>query len=413
MGLYSPESEKSQLNMNYIGKDDSQSIFRRLNQNLKASNNNNDSNKNGLNMSDYSNNSPYGRSYDVRINQNSQNSGNGCFSGSIDSLVDEHIIPSPPLSPKLESKISHNGSPRMASSVLVGSTPKGAGENVLFVKPVWPNGLSRKRYRYATYGFLSQYKIFSNLAQPYSKNIINRYNNLAYNARHKYSKYNDDMTPPPLPSSSSRLPSPLASPNLNRQARYNMRKQALYNNNLGKFESDTEWIPRKRKVYSPQRRTMTTSPHRAKKFSPSASTPHTNIASIEAIHDAPQYIPNVSWKKLPDYSPPLSTLPTDSNKSLKIEWKGSPMDLSTDPLRNELHPAELVLAQTLRLPCDLYLDSKRRLFLEKVYRLKKGLPFRRTDAQKACRIDVNKASRLFQAFEKVGWLQDSNFTKYL
>lgn len=192
-----------------------------------------------------------------------------------------------------------------------------------------------------------------------------------------------------------------------------MRKQALYNNNLGKFESDTEWIPRKRKVYSPQRRTMTTSPHRAKKFSPSASTPHTNIASIEAIHDAPQYIPNVSWKKLPDYSPPLSTLPTDSNKSLKIEWKGSPMDLSTDPLRNELHPAELVLAQTLRLPCDLYLDSKRRLFLEKVYRLKKGLPFRRTDAQKACRIDVNKASRLFQAFEKVGWLQDSNFTKYL
>lgn len=58
------------------------------------------------------------------------------------------------------------------------------------------------------------------------------------------------------------------------------------------------------------------------------------------------------------------------------------MDLSTDPLRNELHPAELVLAQTLRLPCDLYLDSKRRLFLEKVYRLKKGLPFRRTDAQK-------------------------------
>lgn len=144
MGLYSPESEKSQLNMNYIGKDDSQSIFRRLNQNLKASNNNNDSNKNGLNMSDYSNNSPYGRSYDVRINQNSQNNGNGCFSGSIDSLVDEHIIPSPPLSPKLESKISHNGSPRMASSVLVGSTPKGAVENVLFVKPVWPNGLSRK-----------------------------------------------------------------------------------------------------------------------------------------------------------------------------------------------------------------------------------------------------------------------------
>lgn len=399
MGLYSPESEKSQLNMNYNPKDNSQSIFRRLNQNLKVNNNSNDNDRSGMNMSDFSNASPYGRSYNVRINQNSQNNGNGCFSGSIDSLVDEHIIPSPPLSPKPESELHHNGISQISSSALVESTPKGLVEDVLFVKPAWPNGLSRKRYRYATYGFLSQYKIFSNLVQPYSKNIINRYNNLAYNARQKYSKFNDEMTP-----SSSRLPSPIASPNLNRQARYDMRKQAFYNNNLEKFESDTEWIPRKRKVYSPQRRTMTTSPHRVKKFSPSASAPHTNIASIEAIHEAPQYIPNVSWKKLPDLSPSLTTLPADSNKSLKIEWKGSPMDLSADPLRDELHPAELMLAQTLRLPCDLYLDSKRRLFLEKVYRLRKGLPFRRTDAQKACRIDVNKASRLFQASFRESWL---------
>ncbi|CAI4054487.1 Fun19p SKDI_01G0370 [Saccharomyces kudriavzevii IFO 1802] len=409
MGLYSPESEKSQLNMDYIPKNDSQSIFKSLNQNVKLNDNNSNNNRSHLNMSDYGNSSPYGRSYDARINQNPQSNGNGRFSGSIDSLVDEHIIPSPPLSPKLESKFQqHDESSHVSSPALVGAAPKGPAENVLFVRPAWPNGLTRKRYRYATYGFLSQYKIFSNLAHPYSKNIINRYNNLAYNARHKYFRYDDEVTP-----SSSRLPSPLASPNLNRQSRYNMRKQVFFNNNLSKFESDTEWMPRKRKVYSPQRRTMTTSPHRSKKFSPSASAPHTNIASIEAIHEAPQYIPNVSWKKLPDFSPSLSTLPADTNKSLKIEWKGSPMDLSLDPLKNELHPAELILAQTLRLPCDLYLDSKRRLFLEKVYRLRKGLPFRRTDAQKACRIDVNKASRLFQAFEKVGWLRDSNFTKYL
>ncbi|CAI1791901.1 hypothetical protein SEUBUCD646_0A00430 [Saccharomyces eubayanus] len=410
MGLCSPESEKSQLNMDYTSKNGSQSIFKHLNRHLKLNNNNNNDNNNlnGANMSSYSNHSPYDPSYDARINQNPQNSGTGCFSGSIDSLMDEHIIPSPPLSPKEESDFQHDASSHISSSALVGATPKGPVENVLTVKPAWPNGLTRKRYRYATYGFLSQYKIFSNLAQPYSKNIINRYNNLAYNNRYKYSKYNDELTP-----SSSRLPSPLASPNLNRQSRYNMRKQVLYNSNLGKFESDTEWISRERKVYSPQRRTMTTSPHRAKKFSPSASAPHTNIASMEAIHEAPQYVPNISWKKLSDFSPPLSTLPPDTNKSLKIEWKGSPMDLSADPLRDELHPAELVLAQTLRLPCDLYLDSKKRLFLEKVYRLRKGLPFRRTDAQKACRIDVNKASRLFQAFEKVGWLRDSNFTKYL
>lgn len=43
----------------------------------------------------------------------------------------------------------------------------------------------------------------------------------------------------------------------------------------------------------------------------------------------------------------------------------------------------------------------------------KGVAVQRTDAQKACRIDVNKASRLFAAFEKVGWLQDKHFEKYL
>ena len=35
--------------------------------------------------------------------------------------------------------------------------------------------------------------------------------------------------------------------------------------------------------------------------------------------------------------------------------------------------------------------------------LSKGKDFRKTDAQKACRVDVNKASRLHTAYEKVGW----------
>ncbi|ODV61246.1 SWIRM domain-containing protein ASCRUDRAFT_34499, partial [Ascoidea rubescens DSM 1968] len=118
------------------------------------------------------------------------------------------------------------------------------------------------------------------------------------------------------------------------------------------------------------------------------------------------------WESVPDFCPSLSTLPNNS-KCLKTEWKGQPMNIDNDPLINKLHPAEVVLASILRLPCNLYLDSKRRLFAEKVCRLKKGLLFRRTDAQKACRIDVNKASRLFAAYEKIGWLEDSNFKQYL
>ena len=118
-------------------------------------------------------------------------------------------------------------------------------------------------------------------------------------------------------------------------------------------------------------------------------------------------------ENIPDYSPSIETLSKANNRSLKVEWKGQPMDLRGDPNVDKLHPAEVVLASTLRLPCNVYLDSKRRLFYEKVLRMRGGMQFRRTDAQKACRIDVNKASRLFAAFEKVGWLDDSLFVKYL
>lgn len=119
-------------------------------------------------------------------------------------------------------------------------------------------------------------------------------------------------------------------------------------------------------------------------------------------------------ESIPDYSPDaFATLPANNTKCLKIEWKGQPMDLSLDANLDKLHPAEAVLALILRLPVFVYLDSKRRMFFEKVQRMKHGKQFRRTDAQKACRIDVNKALRLFAAFEKVGWLNDELFTKYL
>lgn len=115
------------------------------------------------------------------------------------------------------------------------------------------------------------------------------------------------------------------------------------------------------------------------------------------------------FEDIPDHSPDPLTLPSNP-KCLKIEWKGQPMDLSNDPNIHLLHPAEIILASVLRLPVLVYLDSKKRLFFEKRERVIEGKQFRRTDAQKACRIDVNKASRLFAAFEKVGWLEDEHFS---
>jgi len=45
--------------------------------------------------------------------------------------------------------------------------------------------------------------------------------------------------------------------------------------------------------------------------------------------------------------------------------------------------------------------------------LRIGKEFRKTDAQQACKIDVNKASKLWTAFDKVGWFKKDFFLQRL
>ncbi|PFH55183.1 hypothetical protein XA68_10491 [Ophiocordyceps unilateralis] len=115
---------------------------------------------------------------------------------------------------------------------------------------------------------------------------------------------------------------------------------------------------------------------------------------------------------LPNYCPPANSLPNRSN-SLKVDWKGQPIDLSNDHNAHLLHPDEVTLAGNLRLDCATYLTSKRRIFERRLQCLRSGKEFRKTDAQQACKIDVNKASKLWTAFEKVGWLDAEWVRKYL
>ncbi|KAK4442573.1 SWIRM domain-containing protein FUN19 [Podospora aff. communis PSN243] len=117
---------------------------------------------------------------------------------------------------------------------------------------------------------------------------------------------------------------------------------------------------------------------------------------------------------LEDYCPPLSSLPNKAN-SLKVDWKGNALDLSKDPHAHLLHPDELSLAAGLRLDCATYLTSKRRIFIRRLECAKQFPPkeFRKTDAQQACKIDVNKASKLWVAYDKVGWLDSKWIQKYL
>ncbi|KAH8712220.1 hypothetical protein GQ44DRAFT_752272 [Phaeosphaeriaceae sp. PMI808] len=122
---------------------------------------------------------------------------------------------------------------------------------------------------------------------------------------------------------------------------------------------------------------------------------------------------DTDYNALPDYCPSLDTLPKGNSKCLKAEWKGTVLDLSNDPDRHMLHEAELSLAATLRLNCATYLCSKRRVFQARIEALRIGKEFRKTDAQQACKIDVNKASKLWQSYDKVGWFNPDYFRNHL
>ncbi|WBW74819.1 Clr6 associated factor 2, Laf2 [Schizosaccharomyces osmophilus] len=145
-------------------------------------------------------------------------------------------------------------------------------------------------------------------------------------------------------------------------------------------------------------------------------TPEASVSPVEtrgrkSTRGSGQYngmdVANIPFEALPDFCPDMSVLDKRSHpRPLRAEWKGPPLDLSNDPHYHLLHPAEVHLASTLRLPCAVYLDNKRRIFAEWNYRKQQGLGFRKTDAQRASRVDVNKASRLWKAFHEEGFFDE-------
>ncbi|KAG0298118.1 hypothetical protein BGZ96_002610 [Linnemannia gamsii] len=101
---------------------------------------------------------------------------------------------------------------------------------------------------------------------------------------------------------------------------------------------------------------------------------------------------------------PVSVL--DHQSLPKIIWKGYPLNISGKIGFELLHPYEVHIASTLRLSPAQYLACKRTLILasRKYLSVPNGKQFKKSDAQKLCRIDVNKTSRLWEIFAKVGWL---------
>ncbi|KAI1125395.1 SWIRM domain-containing protein [Nemania abortiva] len=119
------------------------------------------------------------------------------------------------------------------------------------------------------------------------------------------------------------------------------------------------------------------------------------------------------FNSVPDFCPPLESIPQNGFTSLKMEWKTGMTDLSNDPHRHLLHKEEITLASSLRLTAAVYLTSKRRIFARRLECLRQGKEFRKTDAQQACKIDVNKASKLWTAFDRINWLDKDWVKNYL
>ena len=123
---------------------------------------------------------------------------------------------------------------------------------------------------------------------------------------------------------------------------------------------------------------------------------------------------DVAYESIPDYSPPLSTLPKGNSQNLQVSWhQGVAIDLSKDQDRHMLHESERRVAETLHLSCAKYLCTKRRIFQARFEALLAGREFKKSVAIKACKITVNKASKLCNAFESIGWFDEKYLLKHL
>ena len=120
------------------------------------------------------------------------------------------------------------------------------------------------------------------------------------------------------------------------------------------------------------------------------------------------------WRKTPDYTPPTSSLDVPGVR-LKTFWNQSQaqLDISEEPDAELLHEQEYELSEVLRLRPQQYFANKRRIFEEKVRMLRENRTFTKTAAQNVTNIDVNKASKLWESFEKVGWFERRWFEQYL
>jgi hypothetical protein len=141
------------------------------------------------------------------------------------------------------------------------------------------------------------------------------------------------------------------------------------------------------------------------------SKSHTRAQASKKVDDD---LKDTEWARLVDYCPDTASLDAPGAKRLRVSWGTSDsLDLSNDPDAQFMHPQEIELAATLRFHCNQYLINKRRIFKAKVRALEEGKAFNKTACQQCTAMDVNKASKLWSAFDEVGWFDEHWFRRFL
>ncbi|KAF0395531.1 clr6 l associated factor 1 laf1 [Gigaspora margarita] len=150
----------------------------------------------------------------------------------------------------------------------------------------------------------------------------------------------------------------------------------------------------------------------------------------KALLDRPQYrrngyrkLQSVWETKIDKTQPPPPPLPFDelmsnledldlSNKILdtierpKITWRGPESNVEILPHAGVLHRVEAKACGILRLSPEQYINSKLIILTAAKEYKERSIPFRKVDAQRLVRIDVNKACKLWEFFSQAGWIHN-------
>lgn len=130
--------------------------------------------------------------------------------------------------------------------------------------------------------------------------------------------------------------------------------------------------------------------------------------TVQIIHDSP-------IGSIPNFEPSFTGIPKRTieravKKAGCVVNVSSSKDFGGTDLLHGFDSREILIMKAFKLTPLQYADTKRRFFAEKARRTMLSVSFKKTDAQKACRIDVNKASKLYEVFGSLGLLDDELFT---